>query len=68
MGKLGKVLLAAVLTVAAMTSTVPNATAGPVLMNACSQCNAQPNDCFACCMCAGGNTPGECNDICKAAT
>ena len=68
MSKLVKLLCAAVLTVAAMISAVPKASARPTdIKSACSQCAAQPNDCFACCMCAGGNSPGECVDICKPA-
>ena len=59
MDKLRKLLIAAILTTAALLSTVPEAAA-----DACSNCAANPDNCFACCRCAGGSF-GECLEFCR---
>ena len=71
MNKFAKLLFAMLLAAVATTSTVASASGiggNPVPDTACSQCAAQPTDCYMCCICAGGNTPGECADGCKAGT
>ena len=59
MNKLTKLLLATVLTAAAILSMPPKASAGSIWCNEC----LTSGSCFACCRCAGGTT-GECVDAC----
>jgi len=65
MNKLPKFLVALVITALAMVPVTSRAEpVRPVQRDACSQCVANPNNCFACCICDGHNTPLGCADIC----
>lgn len=59
MSKLQKLLFVALLTIAALTTGVPKASA-----DACSTCASNPSNCFACCRCDGGSF-GECLSLCQ---